>query len=215
MTMFTARVMNASVFSSCFIYLYKVFFMSLVPYIKFNSNQLEKIGNCVVYIADRIPQLSKTKLLKLLYILDEISIKKSGIPILNLKYKVWKFGPVSEELFIDLSSEPTLLEKFINRDSEGNYIVSKVQFNEDEFSENDIELMDLVIEKYGNKTAKELISYTHRVNSPWYNTAKENSVLELLESETINNTEYLIDMGMIVSHDERKLEIYSEYLESH
>lgn len=189
--------------------------MSLIPYIKFNSDQLEKIGNTVVYIADRIPQLSKTKLLKLLYILDEISIKKSGIPILNLKYKVWKFGPVSEELFIDLSSEPTLLEKFINRDSEGNYIVSKVHFNEDEFSENDIELMDFVIEKYGNKTAKELISYTHRVNSPWYNTAKENSVLDLLESETINNTEYLIDMGMIVSHDERKLEIYSEYLESH
>lgn len=189
--------------------------MSSVPYIKFNSDQLEKIGNTVVYIADRIQHLSKTKLLKLLYILDEISIKKSGIPILNLKYKVWKFGPVSEELFIDLSSEATLLEKFINRDIEGNYIVSKVQFNEDQFSENDIELMDFVIEKYGNKTAKELISYTHRVNSPWYNTAKENSVLELLESEIINNTEYLIDMGMIVSHDERKLEIYSEYLESH
>lgn len=207
--------MGKFVFSGWFIYLCKVFLMSSVPYIKFNSDQLEKIGNTVVYIADRIPQLSKTKLLKLLYILDEISIKKSGIPILNLKYKVWKFGPVSEELFIDLSSEATLLEKFINRDIEGNYIVSKVQFNEDQFSENDIELMDFVIEKYGNKTAKELISYTHRVNSPWYNTAKENSVLELLESEIINNTEYLIDMGMIVSHDERKLEIYSEYLESH
>lgn len=207
--------MHKFVLSRWFTYLCKVFLMNLVPYIKINSDQLEKIGNAVVYIADRIPQLSKTKLLKLLYILDEISIKKSGIPILNLKYKVWKFGPVSEELFIDLSSEPTLLEKFINRDNEGNYIVSKVQFNEDEFSENDIELMDFVIEKYGNKTAKELISYTHRVNSPWYNTAKENSVLELLESEIINNTEYLIDMGMIVSHDERKLEIYSEYLESH
>jgi uncharacterized phage-associated protein len=189
--------------------------MSIIPYIKFDSDQLEKIGNTVVYLADRIPQLSKTKLLKLLYILDEISIKKSGIPILNLKYKVWKFGPVSEELFIDLSSEPYLLEKFINRDSEGNYIVSKVKFREDEFSENDIELMNLVIDKYGNKTAKELISYTHRINSPWYNTAKENSVLELLENETINNTEFLIDMGKIVSHDERKFEIYSEYLESH
>jgi uncharacterized phage-associated protein len=189
--------------------------MSLVPYIKFNSDQLEKIGNTVVYLADRIPQLSKTKLLKLLYILDEISIKKSGIPILNLKYKVWKFGPVSEELFIDLSSETTLLEKFINRDSEGSYIVSKIDFNEDEFSENDIELMNFVIDKYGSKTAKELISYTHRINSPWYNTAKENSVLELLENEIINNTEFLIDMGMIISHDERKLEIYSEYIESH
>ena len=70
--------------------------MSLVPYIKFSSEQLEKIGNTVVYLADRIENLSKTKLLKLLYILDEISIKKSGIPMLNLKYKVWKFGPVSE-----------------------------------------------------------------------------------------------------------------------
>lgn len=189
--------------------------MNTIPYIRFNNDQLEKIGNTVVYLADRIPQLSKTKLLKLLYILDEISIKKSGIPILNLKYKVWKFGPVSEELFIDLSSESTLLEKFINRDNEGNYIVSKVAFNEDEFTENDIELMNFVIEKFGDKTAKDLISYTHRSNSPWYNTAKENSVLELLENEEINNTEYIIDMGKIVSHDERKFGIYSEYLESH
>ena len=222
--------------------------MNMVSYIKFNSEQLEKIGNAVVYLADRIPNLSKTKLLKLLYILDEISIKKSGIPILNLKYKVWKFGPVSEELFIDLSSEPKLepiisastfpttsiritwgwshpdknmfsnnkFAKFINamRYTQ-DFIVSKVKFSEDEFSENDIELMDFVIEKYGNKTAKELISYTHRVNSPWYNVAKENAVLELLESEEINSTEYFIDMSMVVSHDERKLEMYSEYLESH
>jgi len=203
------------VFLVSIVYLCIKLTMNMVPYIKFNSEQLEKIGNAVVYLADRIPNLSKTKLLKLLYILDEISIKKSGIPILNLKYKVWKFGPVSEELFIDLSSEPKLLEKFINRDSRGDFIVSKVKFSEDEFSENDIELMDFVVEKYGNKTAKELISYTHRVNSPWYNVAKENAVLELLESEVINSTEYLIDMSMVVSHDVRKLEMYSEYLESH
>ncbi len=189
--------------------------MSLVPYVKFSSEQLEKIGNTVVYLADRIENLSKTKLLKLLYILDEISIKKSGIPMLNLKYKVWKFGPVSEELFIDLSSEPTLLEKFIDRDIEGNFIVSKVKFNEDEFSENDIDLMNLVIEKYGDKTAKELISYTHRVNAPWHNTAMEKAVLELLENEIINNTEYIIDMSSIILHDERKLDIYKEYIETH
>ena len=195
-------------------YLRLAILMNILPYIKFNVEQLDKIGNTVIYLADRIPQLSKTKLLKLLYILDEISIKKSGIPILNLKYKVWKFGPVSEELFIELSSDSSLLEKFINRDNEGNHIVSKVKFNDDEFSENDIDLLNYVIEKYGNKTAKELVSYTHRVNSPWYITAKQNSVLELLENESINNTEYLIDMGMIISHDARKLEIYSEYIES-
>ncbi len=189
--------------------------MNLTPYIKFSEDQLVKIGNTVIYLAERIPQLSKTKLLKLLYILDEISIKKSGIPILNLKYKVWKFGPVSEELFIDLSSEPTLLDKYIDREDEGSYIKAKINFNDDEFSDNDIALMDFVIDKFGNKSAKDLISYTHRINSPWYNTAKENSVLELLEKETINNTEFLIDMGQIISHDKRKFEIYSDYLESH
>jgi uncharacterized phage-associated protein len=189
--------------------------MKPVPYTKFSNDQLQKIGNTVVYLAERISQLSKTKLLKLLYILDEISIKKSGIPILNLKYKVWKLGPVSEELFIDLSSNLTLLDEFIERYNGGDYIKAKVAFNDDEFSDNDIRLMDFVIEKYGNKSARELVYYTHRPNSPWYNTAKRNDVLDLLEKEEINSTEFIVDMRQIISHDERKLAIYSEYLESH
>lgn len=188
--------------------------MSFVPYIKFSDSQLEKIGNTIIYLAERIENLSKTKLLKLLYILDEISIKKSGIPLLNLKYKVWKFGPVSEELFIDLSSDTTLLEKYIFRSNENeSEIKAKIAFKDDEFSDNDIELLNHVIEKFGFKTSIELIEYTHRINSPWYNTAKEHAVLELLEKEIINNTEYMIDMGQIISHDDRKLELYQEYLE--
>lgn len=190
--------------------------MDTIAYIKYDKNQLEKIGNTVVYLSEKIPQLSKTKLLKLLYILDEISIKKSGIPFVNLKYKVWKFGPVSEELFIDLSSEPKMLEKYIEKNSEDgvNFVRPIIDFNDDEFSDNDIELMNFVIEKFGDKSAKDLISYTHRINSPWYNTAKEKDVLELLENEIINNTEYLVDMGQLVAHDKRKKEIYSEFLES-
>lgn len=189
--------------------------MKTNAYIQYNQSQLDKIGNTVVYLSERIPLLSKTKLLKLLYILDEISIKKSGIPFLNLKYKVWKFGPVSEELYIDLSSEPKLLENYIAKNNEEgiNYIVPIVEFNDDEFTDNDIELMETIIKKYGDKTGRELITYTHRVNSPWYNTAKENNVLELLEKELINNTEFAIDMGKLVSHDDRKREIYSDYIE--
>lgn len=190
--------------------------MNRMPYITYTHNQLEKIGNTVVYLSEQIPHLSKTKLLKLLYILDELSIAKSGIPFLNLKYKVWKFGPVSEELFIDLSSEPKLLENFIAKnDSEGvNYIIPTVAFSDDEFSDNDIELMDLVIKKFGKLSAKDLITYTHRKNAPWHNTAIENAVLDLLESETINNTEFIIDMGQLVSHDSRKKELYLEFIES-
>lgn len=191
--------------------------MNNLTYTKYSDEQLEKIGQTIIFLSEKIADLSKTKLLKLLYILDEISIKKNGLPLLNLKYKVWKFGPVSEELFIDLSSEITLLAKFINKNNEEGVkkITAKIPFSDDEFSDNDIDLMNFVAEKYGTLSAKELISYTHRINSPWYNTAKENSVLDLLENESINNTELLIDMSKLISHDDRKLEIYSEYLESH
>lgn len=187
-----------------------------LSYIRLSDNQIDKIGNSIIYLSDKIGELSKTKALKLIYILDELSIKKSGIPFFNLKYKVWKFGPVSEEIFIDLSSETTLLKDYIERTSEEGVTVIKpiVAFNDDEFSDNDIDLLDFVVEKFGNKSAKDLVYYTHRKNSPWHNTAKENSVLELLEKEKINNTELLIDMGALVNHDERKKVIYCDYIAS-
>ncbi len=190
--------------------------MEKLSYIKLSNDQIDKIGNSIIYLSERIGELSKTKALKLIYILDELSIKKSGIPFFNLKYKVWKFGPVSEEIFIDLSSETTLLKNYIERSSEEGSTVIKpiVEFNDDEFSDNDIELLDFVIDKFGDKTAKDLVYYTHRKNSPWYTTAKENSVLELLEKEEINNTEILIDMSSLINHDERKKVVYNDFIES-
>ena len=191
--------------------------MEKATYIRLSSTQIDKVGNAIVYLSNKIPSLSKTKALKLIYILDELSIKKSGIPYFNLKYKVWKFGPVSEEIFIDLSSETTLLKKYIERSSEeGTTVINPIsEFNDDEFSDNDIDLLDFVVERFGQQTAKDLVSYTHRKNSPWHNTASENSVLELLENEEINNTELLIDMGLLVNHDERKKMVYNDYQESH
>lgn len=187
-----------------------------MSYIKLTDDQIDKVGNSIIYLSGKISELSKTKALKLIYILDELSIKKSGIPFFNLKYKVWKFGPVSEEIFIDLSSETTLLKNYIERTSEDGVTIIKpiVDFNDDEFSDNDIELLDFVIKEFGNKTAKDLIYYTHRKNSPWHNTAIENSVLELLEKEVINNTELLIDMSSLVNHDERKKVVYSDFIEA-
>jgi len=182
-------------------------------YTQYNADQLSKIGNTIIYLSKNIDKLSKTKLLKLLYILDEISIKRSGIPILNLKFKAWKFGPVSEDIFVELSSEPSFLKDYFLKRIEGDnlYILPNGEFNDDEFSQNDLDLMDFVIKEFGGKTAKDLISYTHRKNSPWYNTAKKNSVLELLQNEQINNTEFVVDMGELIKYDERKSALYEDF----
>jgi hypothetical protein len=181
-------------------------------YTEYSKEQLDKVGNAAIYLSERIAQLSKTKFLKLLYILDELSIKQSGIPFFNLDYKVWKFGPVAEPIFIDLSSEMTLLAPFIKSDKNG-HISAKKSFNDDEFSDNDIALMDRVIEDFGYKTAKELVFYTHNEDSLWNKTAKKHNVLALLEKETINSTNLYLNLADLVADDPRKKAIYEDYIE--
>lgn len=183
----------------------------------YSKEQIDKIGNTIVFLASNIENASKTKIIKLLYILDEISIKKSGIPFLNLEYKVWKFGPVPSEIYVELSSCPTILKEHIERKISGDghdFISAKHEFNDDEFSQNELDLLRFVLDEFSNKTAKQLVEYTHRKNGLWHNTAIRNSVLEPLENEQISTTDFVIDMSELVSYDERKLSIYKECLES-
>lgn len=174
--------------------------------------QVQKIGNAIVYLSSRVKDLSKTKLLKLVYLLDEISIRRSGIPIFNLTYKVWKFGPVSAELYIDLSEDLHLMKNYIQLDSESKVFQPITSFCDDEFSENEIEFMDFVIEKYGNKSASELVNLTHHEHSPWHTTALANNVLEPLENETLSYTDIVIDMKQLIAHDSIRLALYNDYV---
>jgi uncharacterized phage-associated protein len=182
----------------------------------YTKEHIDKIGNSIVFLSSKIEGISKTKLLKLLYILDEIALKKSGIPFLNLEYKVWKFGPVANDIFVELSSSPSMLKDFIKREAteDGRTVITpKTEFVDDEFTQNELDLLDFVVEKFKNSTANELISFTHRKESPWYNAATKNSVYDLLESEQISSTEILVEMKELVEYDTRKKQIYADYLE--
>jgi uncharacterized phage-associated protein len=181
----------------------------------YSEEHIEKIGNTIIFLASNTVNTSKTKLLKLLYILDEISIKQSGLPFLNLKYKVWKFGPVANDIFVELSTSPSMLKNFIEKKGEGEYILPKKAFSDDEFTQKELELLNFVVGKFGGANAAELIAHTHRKNSPWYNAAVKNSVLDLLESEKISTTEIVINMSELIEHDERKKRLYFDYIEHH
>lgn len=185
--------------------------MSSKQYFILSKEQIDKVGNAIIYLYNSIGPLSKTKILKLIYILDEISIKKSGIPFFNLPYKVWKFGPVAEDIFVDLTTDLSKLSPYLSRENDN--FIAKTSFNDDEFTNNDIKLMDLVISKYGRLNAKELVTVTHRENAPWHIAAVENNILDLLNSEEISNTEITIDFSTLISHDETKQMIYHNYLE--
>jgi uncharacterized phage-associated protein len=122
---------------------------------------------------------------------------------------------VEPNLFVELSEGPTLFHEYfkieINRSPAYCYVKPINNFDDSEFSDNDIELMDFVIKQYGNKTSKELVSITHRMNAPWYNSATRNGVYNVLVNELLSSTEFDVDLKELVEHDSRKKHIYLDY----
>ncbi len=166
-------------------------------FFKYTQKQLDKLGNTLIYLSNHINDLSRAKALKLVYILDETSIKENGIPFLNLPYHLWKHGPVDAELFAELSNENLFLLKDYIVKQQSNIKALK-PFDDNEFSGSDIKLMDKIIKTFGSKTAEELSAYTKREHSVWYDTAKSNGVLNDLLAEKMSTTDILIDINKVV-----------------
>ena len=182
----------------------------------YTQDEINKLGNAIVYLAEKVKDLSKTKLLKLIYLLDELSVKSFGIPFFDLEYKVWQAGPVNVDVYSELSSSPSLLKEFIKLNFEKTgecYISPKKKFDDGEFSDNEMELLGTVVDSYGHFTAKKLVDLCHRQNTLWYQIAKENGVLELFESGKLNTTDLELHLSDYIKDDKLKSSIYDEHRE--
>lgn len=182
---------------------------------KYYHEQIDKIGNALVYLIEKMGALPKTSLLKLVYIIEEKSIEKRSMPFFNLDFEVWKFGPVCQNLYVEFTEEPTILKNYIKKKNIRNSSVFETisPFNDDEFSDSDIVLMDEVINEFSGANCNDLVEYTHRENSLWYNAAKENGVLELLLSEELPTTNIKIDFTQLIKDEPSKLDFYNEHKE--
>lgn len=177
----------------------------------YTHSQIEKIGNAIVYLATHIPEINKTKLLKLLYLIEEIAIKKYGFPFFNIRFDVWKFGPVSKDLYVEFSDSPDLLAKFIeiDKNTDATFVQPIVDFDADEFSDNDMALLEYVVTTFKNKTANQLVNLTHRKHAPWYQTALKHGLHERFALGQISTTDIEIDFS-ILFEDEKFKAFYLE-----
>ena len=172
----------------------------------------ELVGNLIILLAKKCAPLYHTKLIKLLYLIDEEAIRERGIPITWLYYKGWQYGPVDPAVFYIrnfseyISSETTTS---IDGNAATTIISPKKEFDDDEFSEYDLEIIEKTLVKYQNKTANELVNITHKVGSPWDLTKKEND----LDFSIANISDVSIDMSRIVKNDPVKYANYKEAYE--
>ena len=157
---------------------------------RYSRGQIDKLGNGLIYLIEKMGFLPKTSLLKLVYILDEYSVKKRCFPMFNLQYEVWKYGPVCQDLYIEFNDGASLLKDYIKSEVINNitHISPNKSFNDDEFSDSDIDIFDEIVAKFSGKNTTYLVDHTHQLNSLWYTTAKKNGVLEALLKEEKNST---------------------------
>jgi uncharacterized phage-associated protein len=153
----------------------------------------DKISNVLNYFASQIDYLSMTKTLKLLYILDETSIKETGTPVTWLDYKVWENGPVAidvyneikhQEVFCYQGKELSLLhsiqlEKKFNtdRNSEEVFLKPNGDFDKSIFNRYELNLLETIVFKYGNWNATELINFLHEEGSLWHKMVSEHNLI--------------------------------------
>lgn len=162
---------------------------------KFSESTKDKLGKALIYMAGRVGDLSKTKALKLLYLMEERTVLKYHVPFLGIPYEVWQAGPVAKDVFIDLSDGPYLLKDYVRTEvtRAATYIVAVKPFCDDEFSECEIEMMDDILGKYGKMTAAELVAETHKKGTLWYQTASSKGLLEAFGNHECNNSDERID----------------------
>lgn len=180
-------------------------------YRKFNN---EKIGNVLVFFAEKISYLPMTKAIKLLFLLDHKSISETGVPITWLEYRAWKMGPVPHKLYKELRfgdlesdflgeysiSEFIDIQRYEEPGEKQVNLEAKVPFNDSSFCEYEIDLLEEIVTKYGHLSGNDLIRITHRKNGPWAN-AVEHHKLDLQFRNGISTSTFTVDMLRELSDD--------------
>lgn len=170
-------------------------------------SQLDKLGNTLIYLSKNVGDFNKTKALKLLFLLEENSIKEFGVPFFGFDFKVWKFGPVLEDVYQDLDKpEVPLLNKFIRRVKANREEFEPVsEFNDDEFSNNDLHILEYIVNFARHKKAENLVAYTHRPGSLWDKKVKEYNLKQKFDRNELITTQILIDFSSLFTENEEYL----------
>ena len=187
----------------------------------------DKIGNLLVYLAQNISDLSMTKALKLLYIIDETSMKESGVPVTWLGYKVWEKGPVAQEIYDEIrddvlgNNKNISLHKYIGIKTAKNpvnstcadarYIKAKRSFDDSEFTDYEMSLIEGIVAKYKSYTVQQLIDLLHTDNSLWSQQVKKNKLDFKLQGGRSN---YSIPLNDLLKSKEEKQQVYMSAYES-
>ena len=173
----------------------------------------EKNGVLLAYLAERIPNVTLRKLLKLVYLTDEKFTTERGFPLTWFNYFAWEKGPVAPEVY-DVKNGSFADFVQCHRNSNDKYEVSPVggALTEDRlnlYSRYEMNMIDEIISKYGSMSADELTDITHLENTLWSKVVNENK----LTFSDSGRSDCEIHLNRLIEGDEEKEEVFEDALE--
>lgn len=142
----------------------------------------EKLYNTILFFTQNVNKSYKTKIIKLLYILETEHFKQTGVPVVGFDYVSMHLGPYNHSLN-NLLQFPTTEQKDYFQsiktqvyDNDSSLIKPSIkEFADDEFTKREIRLMTELSIKYKDSSATEIIEELHKEGSAWHKIRIENT----------------------------------------
>jgi len=112
----------------------------------------DKLGDAIYYLVSKVGCIeSRTKLVKLLYLADNLAKDKIGRTITGIRYVYHFYGPYSHDIIfkaVEMDSRGEIVEDYDPFYDRYIYYKGNVE-RRIELSDDEIKILDVVIEKYG------------------------------------------------------------------
>ena len=135
----------------------------------------DKLINSIVYFANNTEYCGKTKLFKLLFLLDFGHFEKTGRNVTGLEYHAYEMGPLPETLNAGIDfPEPDLsrrvaVDQVTTFDGHGMQKIRPLEeFDSKNFSKREIRLLQEIANQYKDFKAQDMVNVTHEIGSPWH-----------------------------------------------
>lgn len=143
-----------------------------------------KLESAIAYLVSELPGgLTKTKLVKLLYLADRQAVKERGTPITGIQYQRYYYGPYSEDIqrAIEEMRGYEILEvhgiSMLGRSYYKYYPGDTPRFDKLNLSPADQEVLDHIIEEYGSLPLEDLLDKVY--NTPEFKVTKFGETIDL------------------------------------
>jgi putative zinc finger/helix-turn-helix YgiT family protein len=145
---------------------------------------LKKVVEVINYLAMKIENLHKVKLMKMLWFADILNFKRTGISITGLVYRALPLGAVPEAHEQIILLDGVCFESIVYGDNIGYKFRTIKEFAVRELNEEEIQVVDEIIHKLGKLSTNEIVEVMHEEDA--YKYTQSNGIISYEYAEQLS-----------------------------